>query len=199
VNLVGKTFTVVIFVLSLAFMTLTIMVYATSKNWKDVVESTKATLDRPYGLNQQLKELQERNTELTTELEKTNQAIQFERDTRLNLLTKLEREFVDLQRERQQREGAKVAKTDELRKAVDALQAAEDQTAALDKDATGLRSDVETARQDRRDLEQKVLRLTDEDQQLKNELRILRDRQTILSADLEKARQLPPAAPPVKK
>jgi chromosome segregation ATPase len=199
VNLVGKTFTVVIFVLSLAFMTLTIMVYATSKNWKDVVENTKATLDRPYGLNQQLKELQDRNNELTAELEKTNQAIQFERATRLDLLTKLEKEFVDLQRERQQREQAKLAKTDELRKAVDALQAAEDQTAALDKDASGLRSDVETARQDRRDLEQKVLRLTDEDQQLKNELRILRDRQTILSADLEKARQLPSAAPPVKK
>ena len=37
-NLVGKIFTVLIFVMSLVFMSFAVVVYATHRNWKEVVE-----------------------------------------------------------------------------------------------------------------------------------------------------------------
>jgi chromosome segregation ATPase len=191
VNLTGKFFTVVVFMLSLAFMTLAVMVYATHRNWQTVVSNDKPTLDQPLGLKQQLQELQDRNTALQEELERTRQEIKMELEARIDLLAKLEREYVELRQDRQKREGEKDALTSDLRKAVEALQAAEDESVALDKDASALRGDVETAQQKRRTLEKQVLRLTDEGQQLRNEIRILRDRQATLSADLAKARKLP--------
>lgn len=53
-NLVGKIFTVLIFVMSLVFMTFAIMVYATQKNWKLVVDNSQDTVERPLGLSQRL-------------------------------------------------------------------------------------------------------------------------------------------------
>ena len=53
-NLVGKIFTVLIFVMSLVFMTFAIMVYATQKNWKLVVNNSQDTVERPLGLSQRL-------------------------------------------------------------------------------------------------------------------------------------------------
>ena len=44
-NLLGKIFVVVITVMSVVFMTLALAVYATHKNWKDIVEG-------PNGLQQ---------------------------------------------------------------------------------------------------------------------------------------------------
>ena len=46
-NLLGKIFVVLIIVMSLVFMTLALAVYATHKNWKDIVEG-------PNGLKTQL-------------------------------------------------------------------------------------------------------------------------------------------------
>jgi chromosome segregation ATPase len=191
VNLVGKIFTVLIFVLSLAFMTLAVMVYATHRNWQTVVENAKPSLDVPLGLKPQLQDLQNQKTALTDELDRTKEEIKLELAARVDLLAKLEKEYVELQQDRRRRKDAKDALTDDLRKAVGALQDAETETTGLDKDIAQLRANVETAEQDRRDIGQKVLQLTDEDQQLRNEIRILRGRQATLSADLAKARKLP--------
>ena len=46
-NLIGKIFTVLIFVMSIVFMTMAIMVYATHKNWRDVVHRAQYGLEGP--------------------------------------------------------------------------------------------------------------------------------------------------------
>ena len=44
-NLLGKIFIVAIMIMSVVFMTLALMVYATHKNWKDVVERPHRSAD----------------------------------------------------------------------------------------------------------------------------------------------------------
>ena len=62
-NLVGKIFTVLIFVMSIFFMTMALMVYATHKNWRDVVLAKG-------GLKEQLTQVKTERDDLTTARDK---------------------------------------------------------------------------------------------------------------------------------
>ena len=53
-NLVGKIFTVLIFVMSLVFMSFAVMNYATFKNYKLLVDNPTKTVEHDLGLTQQL-------------------------------------------------------------------------------------------------------------------------------------------------
>lgn len=63
-NLVGKIFVVLIFVLSLVLMTLNVAVYMTHTNWRVMVDNTDTSKGYPLGLKQQLENLQKENQEL---------------------------------------------------------------------------------------------------------------------------------------
>src|SRR5688500_16857083 len=67
-TLVGKIFTVLIFVMSLVFMSFSVMVFATHKNWKAAATATDAKLTSANALNDQLKTKQaELEMQLATE------------------------------------------------------------------------------------------------------------------------------------
>lgn len=63
-NLVGKIFVVLIFVLSLVLMTLTVAVYMTHTNWMQMVDNSDTSRGYPLGLKQQLVNCQKENQEL---------------------------------------------------------------------------------------------------------------------------------------
>lgn len=63
-NLVGKIFVVLIFVLSLALMTLTVSVYMTHTNWRLMVDNTDTSKGYPKGLKQQMEDLKKENQDL---------------------------------------------------------------------------------------------------------------------------------------
>ncbi len=63
-NLVGKIFVVLIFVLSLALMTLTLAVYMTHTNWRRMVDNTDTSQGYPMGIKQQLENSQKEIQEL---------------------------------------------------------------------------------------------------------------------------------------
>ena len=62
-NLVGKIFTVLIFVMSLLFMGVAVTVYATHTNWREAVVGSNEP-GKPKGLQPRLKEARTRNEEL---------------------------------------------------------------------------------------------------------------------------------------
>ena len=49
-NLVGKIFVVLILVMSVVFMAFAMAVYATHRNWREVVVNEQAAPDKPLGL-----------------------------------------------------------------------------------------------------------------------------------------------------
>ena len=67
-NLVGKIFVVLIFVLSLVLMSLTVAVYMTHTNWYVYVNNTDTSTGYPLGLQPQLANLQEENANLRKSL-----------------------------------------------------------------------------------------------------------------------------------
>jgi hypothetical protein len=71
-TLVGKIFTVLIFVMSIIFMTASVMVFATHKNWKLYADNAAPAAGQKLGLKQEL----EQRTQLLKEAEDNNNRLQ---------------------------------------------------------------------------------------------------------------------------
>lgn len=104
-NLVGKIFVVLIFVLSLVQMSLTMTVYVTHTNWRLLVDNTDLRLG-PLGLNQVNAALEEENRGLKARYATVEDRLDKEHDNLRKELTKLqtekasqEKELADLQKQ----------------------------------------------------------------------------------------------------
>src|SRR5271166_6249774 len=93
-NLVGKIFTVLIFVMCLVFSTLALMVHAAHKNWEEVVVAKG-------GLRDLLTDANKQNKELTDEKKILEVALENEKKDKRDRLTKLETERSIVAGERQ--------------------------------------------------------------------------------------------------
>ncbi len=98
-NLVGKIFVVLIFVMSLVFMSFAMAVYATHRNWRDMVVNEQAAPDKPLGLSLQLKNEQNRNKELNDEKDKLKSQYDTEKAAKTQALTKLANELKNVKDE----------------------------------------------------------------------------------------------------
>lgn len=97
-NLVGKIFVVLIFVMSLVLMSLTISVYMTHQNWRFVVENMDSTKG-PLGLKKQLQDSQEENERLREIHGKLEQDAKKEKDEKDNAVSKLRTELEEQKKE----------------------------------------------------------------------------------------------------
>jgi len=91
-TLVGKIMTFLIFLLSVVFMSFSVMVYSTHRNWRDMVERPKdvaAKTGQPLGLKIQLAEATTREQELRAERDRLQKRLDFERAARKNALAHL--------------------------------------------------------------------------------------------------------------
>ncbi|MGQ9605650.1 MAG: hypothetical protein ACUVTW_05575 [Thermogutta sp.] len=189
-NLVGKIFVVLIFVMSLVFMSFAIMVYSAHINWREVVENSTATPDKPLGLKLQVQKARQENDQLKAELDELTKRLDSEIAAKRAQLTKLEAERDDLKRELDQRLQELTALTQQEREAVAAMQAAHQTLAARTTEVTALRADVQQALKDRHDSLIRLVSRTDELHQTANELRTLKDQSLVLAQDLAKAREV---------
>jgi hypothetical protein len=183
-NLVGKIFVILIAVMSLVFMSFAMAVYATHKNWRDVITNPD------NGLAKELKNQQDKNKELADEVAKKIHDLEAERQAKSEVLTKLETELVAKKEELETRK----QKQDELEKSERALAAAMSTTQT---NATDYRKSLETLRADilqaqkERDLHfNEVVKLTDQLNQLENDRKQLRDRNVELAKDVSRADEL---------
>jgi small-conductance mechanosensitive channel len=188
-NLVGKIFIVLIFVMSLVFMSLSLMVYSTHKNWRDVVENPQKTTDKDLGLKFQLDAVQNEKKQLEDEKTKLQADLDNEKATRRQALAKLETENEQLRHDNEQLTKDQEKVTADERQAVAALQATQDVAKGIRTQVEGLRKDAEAAREERDATMKKFVEQTDELHQAVNELKRLKDRGMELTESLAKARQ----------
>jgi peptidoglycan hydrolase CwlO-like protein len=191
-NLIGKILTVVIFILSIIFMTMVLAIYATHTNWRDAVMNPldKATATKPLGLKYALEDETKLNQELKDKLDKLKQEKDKELDAKVQALTKLENENSLMKDQIKQLQESIVKYDDSERKAVAALQATQKESAIFRGEVEGLRSEAEKAQSDRDAHFKEVVKITDEMHQMLNEMTELKSRNTTLSADLAKAREV---------
>jgi len=106
-NWLGKVFVVLILIMSLVFMGLAMAVYATHKNWKEVIDGPnglKAQLEQENQENEQLKQLHNRREqELTAEkdaAERRLSQLESERDALVARNNEIQTELDQLKQER---------------------------------------------------------------------------------------------------
>jgi hypothetical protein len=190
-DLIGKIFIVVILIMSIVFMSLSLMVYATHRNWRDLVENTEASAAKPLGLRQQLRTQKDTNAQLQQEMENLQRTLQLERAARQQALAVLEtrsnRQEVEL-----------TAKTEELAtlrrqhdQAVTTMELAQTNLAALKEEVDGLRKLVRQTQADRDSQLSQVITMRDRLNQLEGAERRLEERNRQLTKEVaESARVL---------
>jgi hypothetical protein len=189
-NLVGKIFVSLICFFSVVFMAFSMTVYATHRNWREVVMLPKeeATGGKEIGLKFQLEEAKRKNDELKGEYEKITKELNAEKDARTQAVAKLENELKELTAARDKREKEYAALVESERKAVATMKTAQDNAAHSEKDRDELDAKAVQAREDRDNHFKEVVRLTEELHALKSETDGLNNRMTSLTADLAKAK-----------
>jgi hypothetical protein len=141
-NLLGKIFVVLIMVMSVVFMTLALGVYATHKNWKDLVEGQN-------GLRAQLQLARTEYDQLKNNYNSLESRLKGEVESARQQVRKLESERVALV----DRNAAVQTELDQLkaerRDATAAVAATQQNNQRLAEEVTGLREDIRTNQQAR--------------------------------------------------
>jgi hypothetical protein len=176
-NFIGKIFVVLIFVMSLVFMSFAVAVYATHQNWKEkaAAEGLRVT-NLQTTLEQREAEKKKLEAELNNELNARTQA-----------LAKLEAERLELATQREELVKQRDALLVKDKEAVAALDTAQQNLARLTKEVEGLRGEIRTAQSQRdQDFERSVA-LTDQVHQAQGEVKRLEERRIQLASQLASA------------
>ena len=178
---VGKIFTVLIFIMSLVFMSFAVMVFATHQNWRNEVESTDSS--KP-GLKRRLELKTAELAAAKLEHEKTRQQLALEQASRRQALAALQTRLsqADALNARQEKE---LADLDAALKLASAT-ANNTQTRLLAQEAEllKLRKEVQVAQLDRDTQFSKVVELTDRLMQDEVKLQALEERGNQLNSQL---------------
>jgi len=183
-NLVGKIFVVLIVIMSIVFMSLTVVVYATHTNWRDKV------IHPETGLNAQLSKLQKEKQALTEELTKKIAELNTEKAEKKDALAKLETELAELQKEYELRKKNQEELEKAERAAVAAMSTTQANASKNYEELQKLRSDILVAQKERDDHFAKVVKMTDQVHQMENEREQLRKRNVDLAKDVARADEL---------
>lgn len=170
-NLLGKVLVMLIFVLSLVFMTFSVAVYSTHKNWRDEVN---------LRLRPELQQRQQENQTLQTRLTSVQSELEQERTARQRALTSLE----DSVQGRRDEVTALNSQLEELqgqnRDAVAAMAANEKTLSNHRAEITLLREQIRTAQDEKDKSFANMVQLTDELNERRNDLKLLRARNMTL-------------------
>jgi len=179
-NLVGKIFTVLIFVMSLCFCTASVYVFATHKNWKEQAEKERKNLEAE----------QKKNNDLETKKDDLENQIKKEKSAYEAALARSETERIRLAGEVDQLQGDNDDLVKQNVEAVAAARSAEESSALL-------RTQVDTLQTARIEAERQrdahfndVVMLTDHLHNLINEQKRLEDRNLRTAEDLGKASEV---------
>lgn len=191
-NLVGKIFTVLIFVMSVVLMTLVMMLYATHTNWRLLVENpeSNATPEHPAGYKYRLQNAEKQKEDLNSLLNEYQRNLERETIEKEQVRAKLETEKEELTRNLTAREQDLAAKTQSERDAVAQLKAVTASLNALKDENEKLRNDVKTIQQDRDAQFDQMVKRTEELHAKVNELDQLNRRNKDLISESANAMQL---------
>jgi len=191
-NLVGKIFIVLITLFSFVFMSFAVAVYATHRNWYQVVNRTRdeTPSGEQIGLKFQLEEGNKRRAALQEEFDKYKAEVAEAEVAKRQALAKLETQRDDLttKRDALQKELDDLVETD--KKALTTLHTAQKNLDKLTQEVEKLRNDIRVTQADRDKQFQAVVKLTDQIHESETSLVRLKDRNMQLAKDVAKATEV---------
>jgi hypothetical protein len=170
-TLLGKIFTVLIFIMSVAFCILAVVTFATHKNWKEMAEARKTTIEQLEG-----KLLAQQAETLRTQAELAN-----EQSARRSALSTLQVKLALLTEDLSKNAEVLREQSSSLTAQTQAAKVAEDSLAAITAEVGKLRNEIRLAQQDRDDIYVKTVGLTDK----LNQAESLRERLEELNRQLQ--------------
>ena len=176
-NFIGKILVVLIFVMSLVFMSFAVAVYGTHQNWMAEAEKQKNLVDIARNALTKAEEEQKKlEAELTREINAREQA-----------LAKLETERNGLAAEREELVKERDALLVKDKEAVAALDTAQQNLARLTKEVMGLRTEIRAVQEERDKTFDRIVERTDQVHQLQGEAKRLAERNIQLAAQMASA------------
>jgi small-conductance mechanosensitive channel len=185
----GKVFTVLIFIMSILFMGFSVVVFATHRNWKMLVDNTD-TAKGPLGLKQQLQAQVETNKGLRAELDSLTNRLAVEMAARRSALAALETKLADAQQRLTQKEAELAGLQSAQTEATAALNLAETRLAELVEDIKKLRDEIRLVQGQRDESFQRVVALTDKLYSAAGVERNLKEREAQLIGEISKYKRV---------
>ncbi len=183
-TLLGKVFTVLIFIMSILFMGFSVVVFATHRNWKMLVDNPTASERYPLGLKQQLQAQVETNKGLRAELDTLRNQLAVEMAARRSALSALETKLADAQQRLAQKESELSGLQSAQTEATAAINLAETRLKELVGDIQKLRDEIRGVQSQRDESFQRVVDLTDKLYAATGVERNLKEREAQLIAEI---------------
>ncbi len=161
-TLVGKIFTVLIFVMSIVFMSFSVMVFATHTNWKERATNTDTAGGKKLGLEQQLAQVQQQKKDAETQIQKLRDELKNESAARAHILGALHTRAIRAEAELEAKEGQFATLQTNHTQVAKAAEAAQTRLAALETEIAGIRADLRTTEKDLDSKVIEVVKLTDD-------------------------------------
>jgi hypothetical protein len=177
-NLIGKIFVVLIFFMSVAFMSFSVVVYGTHQNWKKAAQDVEA---KRKLLADELQKKEEEKAALTKQIEAEQLA-------KREALAKLETEKTALETQRNDLVKQRDALQLKDKEAVAALDVSQQNLAKLTKEVEVLRGEIRDAQSQRDKHFAKVVDVTDRIHQAQGELKRLDERNVQLAGQVAAAK-----------
>ncbi len=142
---VGKVLIVLILIMSLVFMSFTVMVYATHRNWKELVENPTT------GLKSQLVAKQRELQQLESQRQEVLDQLAYEKATRTEALAVLEVKRIEMEDQLSKKEQELQSLQKEASDALRTLDTNSNELQRLKDEVGQLRVEIKQTRQDRND------------------------------------------------
>lgn len=189
-TLLGKIFTVLIFVMSVAFMAFSLAVFATHKNWKMLVTNPTKNEKYDIGLVEKLQAQLQTNKTLREEVEKLKVQLAQEQAARRHAIGSLETKLAEASQRLTEKEAELRTLQSTEGEAAAALKTAQITVDGLRGEVAQLRADIRTAQSDR-DLQfRKVVDLTDQLHAAQGLERNMKERQIQLIGEITKYKEV---------
>jgi hypothetical protein len=192
-TLLGKIFTVLIFIQSLVFMSFAVGVYAMHRNWRDVVERSAKQAGEtglPKGLKLQLEDERALNEQLNEEKLLLENQLSLERAARRKALAALESRRRILLADLARLNGENLELVQTSRNAVLTLKNTQNNLTRLYDEVEDLRGRVRTVQRDRDSQFQRVVEMTDRIHAARIQKSRFREREQELVDELTKRREV---------
>ena len=186
-NLIGKIFVVLIFVMSLVFMSFAVAMYSAHKNWREYVMNDQP--DKPLGLIKKFENEQKHNEELKTQLDTLTKDRDEAKKAQEQALTKLQTELETATGEKKKLQVDYAALQKSTSESVAAMSTTQTNSTKFREEVDKLRGQILEAWKDRDAFFKDVERKTDELNQALSDKEQLRKRTDDLAKDLAKAKE----------
>ena len=174
-TLVGKIFTLLILLMSVAFLMLAVTIFATHTNWRDVVMRPREG-DKEPGLKVQIEELSATNQTLREELERAADRLAIEQAARRYALAALQTKLESAKTELQRRESQYAELQAAHGTLLTTLETNEENLKKVTEEIAQLRTDMRAAQQARDEKFNEVVQLTDKLNELEGMRKDLEER-----------------------